>query len=172
MKVRNGFVSNSSSSSFLLSFEPKDSNVKYVKLTENQKKYLLENFSESNDEDEKKAFKLLSKCNDVWLTQFISDCRDEFGKFIDSMNEEDYAHYACGEMSEDPYDPEHFNQIDHDEMSDVHVWIRCEDDKDNFKMSTAELCKFLKKEHKNDMFNVFSFGDRLEISRIDLDDIE
>jgi hypothetical protein len=100
MKIRSGFVSNSSSSSFIVfndcSIIP--SIINYEKLNKKQKIRLIEQGFIDSVKD------------DIYLTQFISDGyeSDDFDKFYLAENKKSYhdGGHGC------PYDEEDYDEID------------------------------------------------------------
>ena len=106
MKIRNGFVSNSSSSSFIVLNEndiPR--NVSYAKITDPE---LIEKIKERAD--------MKKDCDELFLTQFVSDCLVEFDELYDNG-----AIEYCDGSHIGPYDNRDFIEIDLD------VWVIKED---------------------------------------------
>ena len=77
MKHRNGYVSNSSSSSFLVPKEPKG-NINSIRLPREIWEAISRNHIEWNGE----KFDL-SSSEEWWLTEMVSDCQDEFKELSD-----------------------------------------------------------------------------------------
>lgn len=100
MKIRRGFVSNSSSSSFIVfndcSIIP--SIINYKKLNKKQKIRLIEQGFIDSVKD------------DIYLTEFISDGfeSEEFDKFFSSNKKANYCDGGHG----GPYDEESYDEID------------------------------------------------------------
>ena len=78
MKTRTGFVSNSSSSSFLVPFNVSEKGIACVKLSKEIVDCLNRNLF---DYDGKKVD--LSKSQDWWLTEMVSDCDSARYDFLD-----------------------------------------------------------------------------------------
>ena len=77
MKYRNGYVSNSSSSSFLVPKEPGGS-INSIRLPREIWEAISRNHVEWNGERYD-----MSSSSEWWLTEMVSDCRDEFKELSD-----------------------------------------------------------------------------------------
>ena len=87
MKTRNGYVSNSSSSSFLVPFKV-EGQVSSVKLPKEIWKAIEKNHV---DWDGKKFD--MSKSNEWWLTEMVSDCQEQYSEL---SNDESIIQYLEG----------------------------------------------------------------------------
>ena len=84
MKTRNGYVSNSSSSSFLVPKEP-SRNIRSIRLP----KEIWETIAKNHVEWDGKKFDL-SSSDEWWLTELVSDCSDEYQELLDIPNAVSY----------------------------------------------------------------------------------
>jgi len=124
MKIRNGFVSNSSSSSFIIlgddSFVPKS--IDRVELNDEQKERLL------------KAGKIDSIDGKVSLTEFVSDSMDEHYDILYLNEDEDIERDNVKEYEDGghmgPYDDDYYDEISDnvyllkEEYHENKKWIR------------------------------------------------
>jgi hypothetical protein len=116
MKIRYGFVSNSSSSSFIV-FNDKSiipQGIEYVKLNKKQKIKLIEEcFINSIDDD-------------IYLTEFISDSCDAWNKLYECEDEviKNVKEYHSGGHG-GPYDEERYDEIGEN------VWLYKGDSNEN-----------------------------------------
>lgn len=115
MRIRNGFVSNSSSSSFIvIGKEPTGCN--YIKLNSKQTKAII------NHIKTRKHDKCDVKCSitdDVFLTQFLYDCGDAWFDIQHKYHSYEY----CSGGHEGPYDDEYFDNLGESENYWDSVWI-------------------------------------------------
>lgn len=117
MKFRSNFVSNSSSSSFIVCKDLNDKGIRCLKLSRAQKEKI--NGSKIYDETIE-----LDLNKDFWITEFIYDGDNKKWDIIENNGE--YLIYSEGQMSGEPYTEEYFNEYPID--GDTSVFIRKEHD--------------------------------------------
>jgi hypothetical protein len=115
MKIRTGFVSNSSSSSFIvIGKEP--TGCMYVKLNPKQVEAIINHIK--TREYDKRDVKC-SPTDGVFLTQFLSDCDDAW---LD-IQREYHSYEYCPGGHDGPYDDEYFDNLGESENYWNSVWI-------------------------------------------------
>ena len=100
MKIRSNYVSNSSSSSFIVNKDLSNKGVSCLKLSDEQKKLINGTTIYGQD-----VIKLNLK-KDYWLTQFISDCDKKY----DEVYKLKHIFYMEGQLCEQPRDYDFFNE--------------------------------------------------------------
>ena len=98
MKTRAGYVSNSSSSSFLVPKEP-SGRIGSIRLPREIWEAISRNHVEWNGEKHD-----MSSSNEWWLTEMVSDCRDEFNEL--SSMKGSFAYLDGHDMPYKYYDDE------------------------------------------------------------------
>lgn len=174
MKIRSGFVSNSSSSSYLVLRDLSEIGIKCVKLTPSQISYIRERYKKEIDSNgfsfiSKEQLDFVNSHDNIWITQFINDCTSTFEKIEDKeiIKESEKSFYFEGDLSESPRDEEYFNCLI-DDGYDGGIWIFKEDDKDHKEMSIDEIIKFLKlKKKEGEKIDTISFGNEITIKFVD-----
>lgn len=134
MKIRSNYVSNSSSSSFIVTKDLSDLGISCLKLTRAQK----EKINGSVCYDEKV---IIYPDKDYWITEFINDGDDRKWDIIEKGGE--HIIYSEGQMCGEPYDDRFYNEYPID--GDVSVFIRKEHDE----AKQMSFNKFAKKFKEN-----------------------
>ena len=137
MKIRIGYVSNSSSASFLVSEDLASKGIACLKLTRAQKE-LINGSKISYDSDSGSRFGLDLK-RDIYLTQFVSEWDEKKCDIIESV---EHLKYENGQMCETPYVEEAFNEYQID--GDTSVYLRKEHD-EAVQMEFGKFVKEFKK---------------------------
>lgn len=139
MKVRLNYVSNSSSTSFLVSEDLTSKGIACIKLTRAQKELL--NGSLINEKSERIGINL---DKDLYLTEFVSDCDDKKWDIVTSVER---IPYESGQMCGEPYtDDEVYNEYQID--GDRSVYLRKEHDEAK-QMKFSKFAKEFKKAHSD-----------------------
>lgn len=115
MKIRSGYVSNSSSSSFLVTEDLTDKGITCLKLSQIQK----ERINGSTIYDEKIN---ISTDKDIYLTEFIGDCHEDKYEVIEGV---EHILYQEGDLGESPRCEEYCNEY---RMGDTSVYLLKEHD--------------------------------------------
>lgn len=140
MKVRNGYVSNSSSSSFIVKEDLSNKGISCLKLTNEQLK-LLEGYKPWGDEN--KIFHAESG-QDYYLTEFIPNYEKNWNEVF---NMDSSFEYASGNYKE-PYDENEYNEY----CGEFHsVWLRKEHDVAKQMSFGQFVCDFLDKYGNDDV---------------------
>jgi hypothetical protein len=116
MKIRSNYVSNSSSSSFIIEEDLSSEGINCLKLSQEQKE-LINGYNSFGD-----IIKLDIE-KDYYLTQFISDCANIYDKVIDIP----HIFYQEGQLSEEPRMEDFYNEYQIGEFSES-VYILKEHD--------------------------------------------
>lgn len=147
MKIRNGYVSNSSSSSFLVSEDLTKKGIACLKLTQAQKEVL--NGAYIHNRENQIGINL---DKDIYLTEYVFDGDDRKWETVTSV---EHMEYEDGQMCGEPYgDIEDYNEYQID--GDRSVYLRKEHDE-------AEQMKFSKfakefEKHFSDMDVIVVYG--------------
>ena len=155
MKIRTCYVSNSSSSSFIVTKDLTSQGISCIKLTEGQLELL--NGYKAWESDEK-SFNP-EKNKEYYLTEYISDGRDDcftIRDMGDSFTYCDGGHFG-------PYDEEMFNEYQTGFNS---VWLRKEHDEAK-QMSFAEFIKIFIESHGNPDVIVSYEGNSVNLKFVD-----
>lgn len=123
MKIRNSFVSNSSSSSFIVVGSSKGipTRMGYTRLSRKLAIAILEEIIKEAKEyvwkqDElgelEDSLEKVKSGTSAFLTQFVSDCIDSYGKIDDRVNTHSYRSGSHA----GPYDEENYIRIDGDDI--------------------------------------------------------
>ena len=134
MKIRNGYVSNSSSSSFLVSEDLTSKGIACLKLTRAQKELLNGALIQGG---ETRIGVDVNK--DLYLTEFVSDCDDRKWDIVTSV---EHMLYESGQICGEPYAEEYFNEYQID--GDTSVYLRKEHD-EAVQMEFGKFVKEFKK---------------------------
>ena len=119
MKIRSNYVSNSSSTSFIVTEDLTSKGIACLKLSKAQMELLNGNL------DAEYGGKVFFDTNkDFWLTEFVSDCDDKKWDIVTSV---EHRSYESGQMCGEPYtDDEVYNEYQID--GDRSVYLRKEHD--------------------------------------------
>lgn len=148
MKIRNGYVSNSSSSSFLVSEDLTKKGIACLKLTQAQKEVLNGAYIQNG---ETKIGINLDK--DIYLTEFVFDGDDRKWETVTSV---EHMVYESGQMCGEPYsDDDVYNEYQID--GDHSVYLRKEHDEAK-QMKFSKFAKEFKKAY-SDMDVIVIYGD-------------
>ena len=122
MKIRSSYVSNSSSSSFIITKDLNNKGLICLKLSKEQIKLINGSVVDIGYQYPKEIELDLAK--DYWLTEFIQYDDEKYDKI---MMEKHYIIYCDGTTYCTPYDPKNFNEYTIN--SDSSVYIKKEHDK-------------------------------------------
>lgn len=111
MKIRSNYVSNSSSSSFIVTKDLTNEGIACLKLTQAQK----EKINGSTIYDKTIGLDLNK---DFWLTQFISDCNDRKFDIIESV---EHILYSEGDLGEECRNDTYYNEYQIDGDTSVYI---------------------------------------------------
>lgn len=135
MKIRKGYVSNSSSSSFIVTQDLTNKGISCIKLSEEQKELI-------NGTNIYGDIINLDLDKDYWLTQFLSDCTNLY----DTLTEYEHIFYQEGQLNETPRCEDFYNEYQVGEFGDSVYLLKKHDI-----AKQMSLSKFVK-EHKKTEF--------------------
>jgi hypothetical protein len=130
MKIRSNYVSNSSSSSFIVTKDLNDKGIACIKLNDKQIE-LLRGWKCWEDDDESFEPK---ENQEYYLTQYISGCEYKWEELHEMSDAFEYSNGGHG----GPYDEEMFNEY---QTKFESVWLRKEHDEAK-QMSFGEFVKY------------------------------
>lgn len=136
MKIRTTYVSNSSSSSYIVFKDLTSLGIPCMKLNTEQVKKILDYIKADPYYIVDIPDNYYNK--DIYLTTYISDCRDGL---YDILRKEVGIMYDEGELNEEPRAEEYYNQYPTNIVEES-WWIRKEHD-NNKQMKLKELIKYL-----------------------------
>ena len=111
MKIRSNYVSNSSSSSYIVDKDLSDKGIACLKLTKAQKELL--NGSKIYDE----TIVIPDTDKDIYLTEFICECENKY-EYIQKCN---HIFYQEGELNGTPRDEDYYNEYTMDYGRSVYI---------------------------------------------------
>lgn len=136
MKIRTTYVSNSSSSSYIVFKDLTSLGIPCMKLNTEQAKKILDAIKA----DPYYKVDIPDDCynKDIYLTTYIADCRDGL---YETLRQEFSIMYDEGELNEEPRAEEYYNQYPTNIVEES-WWIRKEHD-NNKQMKLKKLIKYL-----------------------------
>ena len=134
MKIRNNYVSNSSSSSFIITEDLTKYGINCIKLTSEQKD-LINGWQDWGETI------VLDVDKDYYLTQFISDCTNLY----DKISEYGKIFYQEGQLNEEPRVEDLYNEYQQTFGTSVYLL------KEHDKAEQMTLDKFVKNHKKTEL---------------------
>lgn len=117
MLMRNGWVSNSSSSSFIVDADLKDLGINCWKIPRGWYKAFEDDVNADVSEEDKIH---LDFEKDYWLTAFVEFYDDDLYR---KFQEHEVAVFGDGQMGGEPYDEEFFEEVWKDKYGEHSVWV-------------------------------------------------
>lgn len=145
MKTRTNYVSNSSSSSYIVPIDLTDKRISCIHLTKDQ----IESISKSIDSDDLDLFRTFS---DYWLTRPIKEY--EADSVYDALESVSKVPYSAMQMCGEPYDEDQFFCYN---VSGDSVYLSLQDIKGEI-ITRKSLCKLLREKFTADQKFILNFS--------------